>query len=148
MKSLRIASNLTNIREHEGVALSATLRCACGGEVFTLSHTGKQTKGILVPLILPRDGQLCVTAFCVGCGAPVRLYDSRADGREPHESGEAPAVPLVMKQGSEWQIYVRLNYFPEQFRTDAGEYGNGFENLFVDIRQPAPDAKTYTLLEI
>ena len=53
-----------------------------------------------------------------------------------------------MKQGSEWRIDIRLNYFPNQLRTDAGEYSNNFENLFADIRQPAPDTKTYTLLEI
>ena len=53
-----------------------------------------------------------------------------------------------MKQRNEWRIDIRLNYFPEQLRTDAGEYSNGFENLFADIRPSAPDAKTYTLLEI
>ncbi len=147
MNPLRILSNLTDIQEHNGVALSADLRCSCGGEVFELSHTGKQTKGILAPLILPRDGQLCVMARCPVCGASVCLYDSRADGRNPRETDKVPATPLTMKQGTEWQITVRLNYLPERFQTDTGVYSNHFENLFVDICQPASDRK-YTLLEI
>lgn len=148
MKPLRIVSNLTDIQEHNAVSLSATLRCACGGEVFEISHTGKQTKGLFAPLILPRDGQLCVMARCSACGEAVCLYDSRTDGRDPQEADHVSVTPLIMKQRNEWRIDVRLNYFPEQLRTDAGEYSNGFENLFADIRQFPPDAKTYTLLEI
>ncbi len=147
MTPLRILSNLTDIQEHNGVALSAALRCSCGGEVFELSHTGKQTKGILAPLIIPRDGQLCVMASCPGCGASVCLYDSRVDGSKPRAADTIPVTPLSMKQGREWQIRVRLNYLPEHFQTDTGVYSNHFENLFVDICQPASDRK-YTLFEI
>ena len=148
MKPLRIVSSLTDIQEHNGVSLSATLRCACGGEVFEIFHTGKQTKGLLAPLILPRGGQLCVMARCPACGEAVCLYDSRTDGRHPQEADHVPVTPLIMKQGSEWRIDIRLNYFPEQLRTDAGEYSNNFETLFADIRPSAPDTKTYTLLEM
>lgn len=148
MKPLRIVSNLTDIQEHNGVSLSATLRCVCGGEVFEVSHTGKQTKGLFAPLILPRGGQLCVMARCPACGEAVCLYDSRTDGRHPQEADHVSATPFAMKQRSEWRIDIRLNYFPEQLRTDAGEYSNNFENLFADIRPSAPDTKTYTLLEI
>ena len=148
MKPLRIVSNLTDIQEHNGVSLSATLRCACGGEVFEISHTGKQTKGLFAPLILPRGRQLCVMARCSACGEAVCLYDSRTDGRDPKEADHVPVTPLIMKQRNEWRIDIRLNYFPEYLRNDSGEYSNCFENLFVDIRPSKDGEKTYTLLEI
>ena len=148
MKPLRIVANLTDIQEHNGVSLSATLRCACGGEVFEISHTGKQTKGLFAPLILPRDGQLCVMARCSACGEAVCLYDSRTDGRDPREAEQVSAIPRGMKQESDWRIDVRLNYFPEYLHNDSGEYSNCFENLFVDIHPSKDGEKTYTLLEI
>lgn len=148
MKPLRIVSNLTDIQDHNGVSLSATLRCACGGEVFEISHTGKQTKGLYAPLILPRGRQLCVMARCSACGEAVCLYDSRTDGRDPKEADHVPVTPLIMKQRSDWRIDVRLNYFPEYLRNDSGEYSNCFESLFVDIRPSKDGEKTYTLLEI
>ena len=148
MKALRLLPNMTHIQEHNGVSLSANLCCACGGEIFAVSHTGKQTKGILAPLILPRDKQLCVMARCAACGETVCLYDSRTDGRSPREADMVPAIPLAMKQGMDWQIDVRFNYFPEYLRCESGEYSDCFENQFVDIRQPKQDNKTYTLLEI
>ena len=148
MKPLRIVSNLTDIQDHNGVSLSATLRCACGGEVFEISHTGKQTKGLFAPLILPRGRQLCVMARCSACGEAVCLYDSRTDGRDPKEADHVPVTPLIMKQRNEWRIDIRLNYFPEYLRNDSGEYSNCFENLFVDIHPSKDGEKTYTLLEI
>lgn len=148
MKPLRILSNLTDIQEHNGAALSATLCCACGGEAFTVSHTGKQTKGIFAPLILPRDRQLCVMVRCSACGEVICLFDSRIDSRSPREAEQVSAIPLGMKQESDWRIDIRLNYFPEYLRNDSGEYSNCFENLFVDIHPSKDGEKTYTLLEI
>ena len=148
MRILRLLPYLTHIQEHNGVSLSATLRCVCGGKVFAVSHTGKQTKGFLAPLILPRNRQLCVTAHCFACGETIRLYDSRADGCDPREAEEMTEIPLAMKQGSDWQIDIRLNYFPEYLRSDSGEYSDCFENLFVDIHPSEVGEKTYTLLEI
>lgn len=148
MKPLRILSNLTDIQEYDSVALSAVLRCSCGGTVFDLSHTGRQTKGILAPLILPRNGQLCVMGRCLACGTTICIYDSRIDGSRPKEAVVDPSVPLATKQGTEWQVTLRFNYFPESLCTETGLYSNHFENLLADIRKPTPSSQSYTLIEI
>ncbi len=148
MRSLRLLPYMAYIQEHGGVAVSATLHCTCGDELFEISHTGRQTKGILAPLLLPRNGQLCVMARCLTCGETVCVYDSRTDGPAPRATDCPPAVPLSMKRGNDFRITVRLNYLPEYVRTDAGAYSNHFEALFADIQQPKCDGKTYTLREI
>ena len=129
---LRILDFLTDIQEVNGVALSAKLQCTCGCSDFEFLHTGKQTKGILAPLIIKRKGQLVLKAFCHCCGNSIIVYDSEKDGTRADGSyftGEF--VPFVSKSlPNNLSVVVKYNYFPEKFK--SGEvYSNQFENCFI-----------------
>ena len=39
---LRILDYIKDVKEHNGVSLSAKLQCTCGCSNFEFSHTGKQ----------------------------------------------------------------------------------------------------------
>ena len=131
---LRILDFLTDIQEVNGVALSAKLQCTCGCSDFNFLHTGKQTKGILAPLIIKKKGQLVLKAFCRCCGNSIIVYDSEKDGTQACGNcltGEF--VPFVSKSlPNNFPVMIKYNYFPETFKN--GEvYSNQFENCFVYI---------------
>ena len=55
---LRIIDNLTNIIEHDNVALEGELICDCENARFEIHHSGKQTRGILAPYLVKKDKQI------------------------------------------------------------------------------------------
>ena len=131
---LRILEFLTDIQEVNGVALSAKLQCTCGCSDFEFSHTGKQTKGILAPLIIKKKGQLVLEAFCHCCGNSIIVYDSKKDGTRARDNcltGEF--LPFVSKSlPNNFSVIIKYNYFPETLK-DGEVYSNQFENCFVYI---------------
>ena len=62
---LRILDYIKDVKEHNGVSLSAKLQCTCGCSNFEFSHTGKQTRGVFAPFIIKKNGQLILKAVCI-----------------------------------------------------------------------------------
>ena len=131
---LRILDFLTDIQEVNGVALSAKLQCTCGCSNFKFSHTGKQTKGILAPLIIRKKGQLVLEASCHCCGNSVIVYDSEKDGTRARGNcltGEF--LPFASKSlPNNFSVMIKYNYFPEMFK-DGEVYSNQFKDCFIYI---------------
>ena len=141
--SLRTLKYLDNIEEFNGVAISATLRCSCGNCSFVFSHTGKQTKGILFPYIIRKNKQLILQAKCKNCGETIEVFNSSLDGsRAKAQVGtyEFTAFALPKLKGTEFEVVVKYNYFPEKFK-ENGEYSNSFENCFIYIVQNGKEGK-------
>ena len=131
---LRILDYIKDVKEHNGVSLSAKLQCTCGCSNFEFSHTGKQTRGILAPFIIKKKGQLILKAVCP-CGNSIIVYDSTQDGTHAHNNTDSPYdfAPLTVKSlPNQLSVVIKYNYFPEKLKT--GEfYSNQFENCFIYI---------------
>ena len=131
---LRMLDFLTDLKEVNGVALSARLQCTCGCSDFRFFHTGKQTKGILAPLIIKKNGQLALKAVCHSCGNSIIVYDSEIDGARAHTNGlTSEFIPFVSKSFPyNLSVVVKYNYFSDNFKN--GEvYSNQFENCCIYI---------------
>jgi hypothetical protein len=131
---LRILDFLTDIQEVNGVALSAKLQCTCGCSDFEFLHTGKQTKGILAPLIIKKKGQLVLEAFCHCCGNSIIVYDSGKDGtRARGNCLTSEFVPFVSKSlPNNLSVVIKYNYLPEKLKIEES-YSNQFEQCFIYI---------------
>lgn len=131
---LRILDYIKDVKEHNGVSLSAKLQCTCGCSNFEFSHTGKQTRGIFAPFIIKKNGQLILKAVCP-CGNSIIVYDSTQDGTHAHNNTDSPYdfAPLTVKSlPNQLSVVIKYNYFPEKLKT--GEfYSNQFENCFIYI---------------
>ena len=131
---LRILDYLKDVKEYNGVALSAKFQCTCGSNKFEFSHTGKQTKGILSPFIIKKKGQLVLKATCPNCRSSFIVYDSTKDGANiSDKSSSYEFMPFTSKSlPNNLSVVIKYNYFPEKFKT--GEfYSNEFENCFIYI---------------
>ncbi|MBR0449492.1 MAG: hypothetical protein IIX30_01595 [Clostridia bacterium] len=131
---LRLLDYLSDIKEFNGVSLSAKLQCTCGSNSFEFSHTGKQTRGILAPFIVKKNDQLVLKAFCPSCGNSIIVYDSTKDGAHACDiSSPCEFVPLVAKSlPNQLSVVIKYNYFPEKFKMEK-VYSNQFENCFIYI---------------
>ena len=132
---LRTLDCLTNIQEHNGVAISADLKCPCGCDTFSFQYKGKQTKGILAPYIVKRNNQLVLKAICKHCENSFVLYDSSKDGSSPKTCiDETNFVPLVLpKSGQDfYKVIVKYNYLLEKMKFE-NQYSNRFENCFIYV---------------
>ncbi|MBQ9745817.1 MAG: hypothetical protein IJW21_03245 [Clostridia bacterium] len=136
MKSHPILPYLTNIKEYSGFnketlknepcAIEATLACSCGSNKFKIIHTGKQTKGILAPLIINKEKQLRVTAVCPECPNRIEIYNSSEDNYTNDFSD------FSFSNISVWQIKLMYNYFPQKMKIE-GNYSASFKDVFIDI---------------
>ena len=141
--SLRILEYLDNIKEFNGVAISAKLCCTCGDCFFTFSHTGKQTKGILAPYIIRQNKQLVLQAKCRSCGKTIEVFNSKLDGtraKPQAETCELTAFVLPKSNIAEFEVVVKYNYFPEKIK-ENGLYSNNFENCFIYIVNDGKEGK-------
>ena len=141
--SLRILKYLDNIKEFNGVAISAKLRCSCGNYSFTFSHTGKQTKGILAPYIIRKNKQLILQAKCRSCGKTIEIFNSALDGtraKAQAETYEFATFTLPKSNVAEFEVVVKYNYFPEKIK-ENNEYSNNFENCFVYLVKDNKEGK-------
>ena len=132
---LRLLDYLTDIKEFNGVSISAKLQCSCGATSFEFLHTGKQTKGILAPLIVKKRGQLILKARCSYCRELIEVFNSKKDGVNANNRGETiefvPFVPSKSMQ-DRFSVVIKYNYFPENLK--IGEtYSNQFENCFICV---------------
>ena len=73
MNKLRILDNLHIYERREDAAVAGRLICDSGGENFAISHSGKQSRSILCPDILPLGGQVVIDACCTSCSKTVRI---------------------------------------------------------------------------
>lgn len=132
--TLKLLDYLTDIKEFNGVSLSAKLQCTCGSNSFRFLHTGKQTRGIFAPYIIKKNGQLVLKAVCPYCGNSIIVYDSTKDGA--HVCGISSLcefVPFVAKSiPNELSVVMKYNYLPEKFKPEES-YSNQFENCFIYI---------------
>lgn len=130
----RILDNLTNIKEYNGVSLSANLQCSCGGTEFQFWHTGKQTKGILSPFIVRNKHPLVLKAVCPNCHHSIIVYDSGTDGADAHIEDCVKKFELFdsNKVSKQFPVVIKYNYLPEKFKTGE-RYSNEFENCFIYI---------------
>ena len=129
---LRLLDYLCNIQEHNGVALSAYLKCSCGTTEFQFVHTGMQTKGILRPFIVRKHQQLVLKAVCPHCGRNITVFDSSIDGKHSQiRDINSAFVPFALdKEQNHFPVVIKYNYFPENFKIE-GVYSNCFENCYI-----------------
>ena len=140
---LRLLDYLDDISEYNGVAISSKLRCTCGNSTFEFFHTGKQTKGVLAPYIIRRNKQLILHAKCRNCGKTIEIFNSTLDGsRAKAQVGtyEFTAFALPKSKGTEFEVVVKYNYFPEKVK-ENDEYSNSFENCFIYIVENGKECK-------
>ncbi len=130
---LRILDYLNDIREYNDASISAKLQCTCGCSNFEFSHTGKQTRGILAPLIIKKNGQLILKAVCP-CGNSFAVYDSTQDGTNARNTdSQYDFAPLTVKSfPNQLSVVIKYNYYPEKLKLGES-YSNQFENCFIYI---------------
>ena len=136
MKKLSILPYLTNIKEHKGLnketfenepcAIEGALTCSCGNNKFKIIHTGKQTKGILAPLIIKKEKQLRVMAVCPECANRIEIYNSSGDNHRNDFSD------FSFSNTSVWQIKLMYNYYLCKMKFE-GDYSDSFEDFFANI---------------
>ncbi len=131
---LRILDYLKDVKEHNDVSLSTKLQCTCGCSNFEFSHTGKQTRGILAPFIVKKNGQLILKTVCSCCSNSIIVYDSTQDGTHARNINlPFEFVPLTVKSlPNQLSVVIKYNYFPEKFKIGES-YSNQFENCFIYI---------------
>ena len=105
---LRNLDYLTNLQEHNGVAISATLKCPCGCDTFSFHYKGKQTKGIFAPHIMKSNRQLGLKATCEHCHNAFVLYDSSIDGSSPEICAEENEFLLFILPKSDQIFYKAI----------------------------------------
>ena len=136
MKKLSVLPYLSNIKEYNGLntgtlknepcAMEATLTCSCGNNKFKIIHTGKQTKGILSPLIIKKEKQLRVMAVCHECANRIEIYNSSEDNCLNEFSD------FSISNTSVWQIKLMYNYYLRKMKFE-GDYSDSFEDFFANI---------------
>lgn len=140
---LRILNNLVEIKENDGVAISAILSCECGHRRFRFFHTGKQTKGVLAPYIIKKNGQLRLVAQCACCGKNIEVYNSSVDGSSLKNDRQVTEfLPFITPKTAEdkFEIAIKYNYLVKQFK-ENGEYSNQFEDCFIYIIKNGKEGK-------
>ncbi len=146
MEKLRTNDYLVNIKEIEGVALSADLQCSCSSRDFHIYFQGKQTKGVLAPFLIRKNKYLCVKAVCAKCGNNIVIYNSATDGYKPKDvktDSDFEKLTLSKSKNDKWNIILKYNYFPDTLK-EKDVYTNDFVNCFVYI---IDDNKEKALLE-
>lgn len=149
MEKLRVLDYLTNIEELGQEAMSANVTCSCGSNLFSIQHTGKQTKGILAPHLLKKDQQLIAKAICKACGQEIIVYNSEIDGtHRSHSDVKHPiftSFQLSKFKSKFFQIKMMYNYYPDYFKENE-ILTNEFEMIFIDISNDEVK-KAYRLIE-
>ena len=127
MNKLRILGNLHIFERREGAAVAGRLICDCGGESFSISHSGRQTRGILCPDILPLGGQVIIDACCIECGKTICIYDSSCDGKNAKgEVAPSSMKPLIIKGEDCYSVNMYFNFDQGKFLT------NEFTECFIE----------------
>ncbi len=127
-EKLRIINNLTNVKEHDKVALSGDLKCDCGNEYFKIYHSGKQTKGILAPFLVNKKGQIIIEAQCTCCKKGILIYDNSLDGTKKNNVDRLPLQLFsTLNNDCAYKIHIMYNYYENNFKT------NSFEDCFIEI---------------
>ncbi len=128
MDELRILNNLKNIKEKDNVALTGNLFCDCECEQFYIYHTGKQTKGVLSPDIIKKNGKIVIIAKCTLCGEEIVIFDTSIDGIEVTEKSIEVLNQLKLKNNiSKFRVTLSYNYFKQNFKS------NYFLDIFIDV---------------
>lgn len=134
---LRPLDYLTDIEERidrNFASIATKLKCSCGSTKFNYYHTGKQTKGILSPFIVKKDGQLQIKAICPVCQNTIELYNSNQDGVnfEPTNASTEFQQFVANKITNPFSVVLKYNYYTDNLKNEDG-YTNQFENCFIYI---------------
>ncbi|MBU1094231.1 MAG: hypothetical protein KKH01_07195 [Firmicutes bacterium] len=136
MEKLRIQDHLSHIETFGEEAMSANLECTCGNHLFSIKHTGKQTKGILSSHLAKLDNQLIIQAVCKICKEEIIIYDSNTDGTHQYRSLNAHLefadFQLSKYKSTYFQIRMMYNYFPFKMK-ENNLFTNEFEMILIDI---------------
>ena len=125
---LRIIHNVENVCERNHAEVECDFVCKCGGRDFTISHSGRQTKGIFAPYLIKYHNQIVIEAQCAGCGSRIVVFDSSVDGTKKSERREAPEKTFEILNGADaYKIHLMYNYRESNFKT------NLFEDCFIEI---------------
>ena len=111
--------------EHDKVACNGILKCSCGGEKFSIYHTGKQTKGILSPYIKKTQKQILVDAKCSKCGRIIQIYDTTIDGEKTVVACHPERQQFIYKNLTDFKVKIFLNYYEENYMT------NNFAMIYI-----------------
>ena len=122
LKQTNFINNL-RVDFDNGAAVSGNLVCDCGCNKFKVMHTGKQTKGILAPFIVPIKNQLSIVAGCTQCDKRIVLVDNQPDSKEE--------LLLEIKEIKEFNIICKVNYWPENLKNADGSHNNNYEELML-----------------
>ena len=126
---LRITDNIKILEEHDNVAMACQLICDCGCNHFIIFHTGKVTKGILVPYLIKKDRQIVIKAVCKDCGKSIIIFDSKIDGIKPIMCDTYPEEIFQIKNMDEnFEIVLKYNYYSKDYKT------NKFVDCFIEIK--------------
>lgn len=125
---LRIIDNLSNIIEHERIALEGDLVCDCGNFFFKIFHTGKQTKGILAPYLIKYKKQILIEARCTCCGNSIEILNSTTKNDiSIHHNATQKILFYLSNDDYCFKIHMMYNYYEINYKT------NSFEECFIDI---------------
>ena len=115
------------IEEYDGVSVVGNLKCSCGGNYFSVYHTGKQTKGIFSSYVKKENKQILIEAKCDSCGKNISVYDTNIDGEKPLMIEHSESKQFFYKGVSNFKIKIYLNYYREYYMT------NKFISIYIHL---------------
>ncbi len=139
MDKIRIYENLKTLEERTNVALQGSLICDCKNEFFYISHTGRQTRGILAPFLVKKERQLSIVCSCCRCGKKFNLYDSTVDGLKPIDAPKLEYQDFSQNSTRAFKVVMSYNYFEKDYLT------NRFAECMITLLDE--NEKQYVLFE-
>ena len=139
MDKIRIYKNLKILEERKNVAFQGSLICDCKNEFFYISHTGKQTRGILAPFLVKKKRQLSIVCSCCRCGKEINLYDSTVDGLKPFDTPKLEYQDFSQNSTRAFKVVMSYNYFEKDYLT------NRFAECIITLLDE--NEKQYVLFE-
>lgn len=125
---MRLEKNLTNLINHENVALEGYLICDCKNDKFYIYHTGVQKNGLFGSTTLKKlNKQIVIKAKCSKCTKEYLIYDSTIDGIKPNGEKLEDFHLFTKENENFYKINIKYNFTTEHFNTDQ------FEMIFIDI---------------
>jgi len=113
---------------HKNVAFRAKLKCTCGCNSFSITHSGRLIKLLGWVNLSKKDSQLSIKCRCSSCQKEYVIYDSSIDGANPKGNIVNEFSMLELRKKTVFNIRLSYNYYENNFKTDD------FESLFIDLK--------------
>lgn len=107
--------NKEETEKYNKESLIGNLKCSCGSYEFNLYHTGRVTKGILLPYVVKTQKQIFLEAVCSSCNKRIQLYDSCVDGEKPIIVPHPEKKKLEIKGVDKFKLEICLNYMNDDY---------------------------------